>query len=263
LGQELFLDGLARGFDAILLAVGDLPDGKQEIFGLPCTPTGLVVEPETFQTTRPGVFAAGSAVKRVPQLVRAMSEGRSVAQCIDQFLTGRKIHRPDRPLSSVMGRLGKEEVQLFMNGVSSAGRCSPSCGALAGFNSQEATGEAQRCLHCDCRSVGHCELQRYAEIYQVDPSRFRSQRRPFEQQRQPGGIIFEPGKCILCGICVQLAEQAKEQLGLTFIGRGFNVQIGAPFRHTITEGLQKVAAQCVEHCPTGALVFDDSPDQKG
>jgi NADH dehydrogenase/NADH:ubiquinone oxidoreductase subunit G len=44
-------------------------------------------------------------------------------------------------------------------------------------------------------------------------------------------------------------------LGLTFVGRGFDVRLVAPFNRTIEEGLQKVAAECVKHCPTGALVL--------
>ena len=74
---------------------------------------------------------------------------------------------------------------------------------------------------------------------------------------QPGGIIFEPGTCIVRGICVKLTELAREPLGLTFIGRGFDVRVAAPFNHTIAQGLQRVAAECVHHCQTGALVFAD------
>jgi NADH dehydrogenase/NADH:ubiquinone oxidoreductase subunit G len=97
-----------------------------------------------------------------------------------------------------------------------------------------------------------------------DASRFRSQRRPFEQQLQRGGVIFEPGKCILCGICVKLAEMAAEPLGLTFIGRGFDVRVAAPFDRPIEEGVSAVAAECVLHCPTGALVFaDENRDNSG
>jgi NADH dehydrogenase/NADH:ubiquinone oxidoreductase subunit G len=98
-------------------------------------------------------------------------------------------------------------------------------------------------------------LQHYAQVYGAEASRFRSERRPFEQQLQPGGVIFEPGKCILCGICVKLTELAREPLGLTFIGRGFDVRVATPFNRSIEEGLQKVAEECVKHCPTGALEF--------
>jgi NADH dehydrogenase/NADH:ubiquinone oxidoreductase subunit G len=102
-------------------------------------------------------------------------------------------------------------------------------------------------------------LQHYAQVYGADASRFRSERRPFEQQAQPGGVIFEPGKCILCGICVRLTELARESLGLTFIGRGFDVRVAAPFNAAIQEGLRRTAEECVRHCPTGALAFSDKP----
>ena len=98
-------------------------------------------------------------------------------------------------------------------------------------------------------------LQHYAQVYGADAGRFRGERRPFEQQRQPGGILFEPGKCILCGICVKLCEMAAEPLGLTFVGRGFDVRVAASLGGSIEAGLQKVADECVAQCPTGALVF--------
>ncbi|HWQ92011.1 MAG TPA: hypothetical protein VN673_10095, partial [Clostridia bacterium] len=59
-------------------------------------------------------------------------------------------------------------------------------------------------------------------------------------------------------ICVKLTELAREPLGLTFIGRGFDVRVAAPLHHSVQEGLQKCAAECVEHCPTGALVFAEN-----
>ena len=105
-------------------------------------------------------------------------------------------------------------------------------------------------------------LQHYAQAYGANANRFRAERKGFEQVQQPGGIIFEPGKCILCGICVKLTELAREPLGLTFIGRGFYVRISAPLNRTIEDGLQRVAEECVCHCPTGALVFKDKADNK-
>jgi NADH dehydrogenase/NADH:ubiquinone oxidoreductase subunit G len=132
------------------------------------------------------------------------------------------------------------------------------CDRCAGLSRHEAAREASRCLHCDCRSSGNCVLQHYAQVYGADAHRFRSERRRFEQQSQPGGVIFEPGKCILCGICVKLTEMAREPLGLTLIGRGFDVKISAPLNHSIEEGLQKVAEECVRQCPTGALTFREN-----
>jgi len=219
-------------------------------------PGGIKTNADTFQTSQLQVFAAGRAVRPMSHLVRAMADGKAAAECIHRFLLGKKVARADKPFSSVMGRLDKAELGTFV----AASHAVPSvsaCDTCAGFTKQEAGVEASRCLHCDCRSSGDCALQTYAQNYGADASRFRQQRRKFEQQHQPGGIVFEPGKCILCGICVKLTELAAEPLGLAFIGRGFDVRVAAPFNRTIQDGLQKVAAECVEHCPTGALAFGE------
>jgi ferredoxin len=254
LGSDVTIDGLLRGFDAVLLAMGELSKTEGEALGLEMAPGGIKVRPETCQTSRPPVFAAGRAVKVLNQLVRAMSEGQAAAQCIHQFLVGSQVQRPDKPFSSIMGRIEKDELQIFLHQASPARSAAP-CDTCAGLARPEAAAEAARCLHCDCRSTGDCALQSYAQIYGADAGRFRQQRRKFVQQSQPGGVIFEPGKCILCGICVKLAEQAREPLGLAFIGRGFDVRVAAPFDHAIEEGLKQAARECVEHCPTGALVL--------
>lgn len=254
LGTDVTFDGLLRGFDAILVATGELSKAEGEALGLEMTPGGIKTHPETFQTNRPGVFAAGRAVRPMTQIIRAMSDGQSAAECIHQFVSGRAIRRSGKPFSSIMGRLDPGELKEFLRTAAPSASVSP-CDACAGYTRKEAATEASRCLHCDCRSSGQCVLQHYAQVYGADASRFREQRRKFEQHEQPCGVIFEPGKCILCGICVKLTELAREPLGLTFIGRGFDVRIGAPLNHTIEDGLQKVAAECVEHCPTGALVF--------
>jgi NADH dehydrogenase/NADH:ubiquinone oxidoreductase subunit G len=70
-------------------------------------------------------------------------------------------------------------------------------------------------------------------------------------------VIFEPGKCIDCGLCIQIAAAAGETLGLAFVGRGFDVRVAVPLDHSLEAALQKVAAQCVAACPTAALAWKD------
>lgn len=256
LGDHVTFEGLSRGFDAILLTTGEMAAGEGERLGLRQDGKCVQNDPNTCLTHVPKVFAAGAVAKPVRQLVRAMAEGRAAAECVTRFLEGRKVQRSEKVFSSVMGRLDPGELRQFLLSTNTGGSVAP-CDRCAGFTAPEAASESARCLHCDCRSSGECLLQHYAQVYEADASRFRAERRKFEQLAQPGGVIFEPGKCILCGICVRLAELAREPLGLTFIGRGFDVRVAAPFNHTIEEGLQKTAAECVRHCPTGALTFGE------
>lgn len=254
LGREVTAEGLTRGFDAILLTVGELTIQDVPKLGVPMAGKLVKTDPNTSQTHVERVFAAGSCVRPQKQLVKAMAEGRATAECVHRFLIGKPVRRPEKPFTSMMGKLAPAELKTFILASKAGGSVSP-CDRCAGHSKAEAATESSRCLHCDCASSGNCVLQHYAQVYNADASRFRTERRQYEQQEQPGGIIFEPGKCIVCGICVKLAELAAEPLGLTFIGRGFDVRVSAPFDRTIEEGLQKVAAECVEQCPTGALVF--------
>jgi len=269
LGVQIQLDELRTQFDAVLLALGELSEQDAKETGLsdfvsdpeskPSAidsqiPSLITADPNTLQTAIPNVFATGSSVRPARQLVRALAEGKAAAECIGRFLEGKIPNRPARPFSSIIGRLQPDELKRFLPRANAIPGVTP-CDRCAGLNRAEAPLEASRCLHCDCQSSGNCLLQHYAQAYNVDAGRFRSDRRLFERQLQPGGIVFEPGKCILCGICIKLTELAAEPLGLTFIGRGFDVRIGAPLNHTLEEGLKKTAAECVEQCPTGALTF--------
>jgi ferredoxin len=258
IGRSPSVDELSRQFHAVLIATGQLPPASADLPGLDRTATGLTINPLTHQTDRANVFAAGSAVKPIKQLVRAMAEGRDVAGGIHQFLRGQPVRLPAKPLSSVMGRIGDVELAIFLKTANPAPRTVPSAGLRTLFAPTEAQSEAARCLHCDCRSAGNCRLQEYAQIYGANPNRFARERRPFEQHLHPARVIFEPGKCILCGICIHIAQQAAEPLGLTFVQRGFNVQVAAPMGRPFADGLQKVAVECVECCPTGAIAFQDN-----
>jgi NADH dehydrogenase/NADH:ubiquinone oxidoreductase subunit G len=74
-------------------------------------------------------------------------------------------------------------------------------------------------------------------------------------------IVYEPEKCIRCGLCVEISAQ-EESLGLTYIGRGFDVRVSVPFNETIATVLQKTAAECVAACPTGAMAFKNHDENR-
>jgi ferredoxin len=171
--------------------------------------------------------------------------------------TGAPAPKPKR-FNVSMGRLMEGELEEFLKTASGAPRTEPKGGAEAGFTPEEAVAEAVRCLHCDCRKADSCRLRRYSEEYGARQRQYATEGRPrFRPLLRRGDVLFEPGKCIKCGICVRITEQKREALGLAFIGRGFDVQIGVPFNAALEEALKVTAKECVEACPTAALAFKD------
>jgi NADH dehydrogenase/NADH:ubiquinone oxidoreductase subunit G len=67
--------------------------------------------------------------------------------------------------------------------------------------------------------------------------------------------VFEPGKCIRCGICVRLAAKYNERPGLTYMGRGYDVEIAVPFDENIKDAIKKAGSLLAEACPTGAIAL--------
>jgi len=122
--------------------------------------------------------------------------------------------------------------------------------------------EAARCLHCDCRKPASCKLRTYSARYGANQREFTADERAHVQLiGQQGSVVYEPGKCIKCGLCVKITKRAGEALGLTFIGRGFSAKVAVPFGETLEQGLQQAARECVETCPTGALAFRDAEEK--
>jgi len=161
-----------------------------------------------------------------------------------------------------MGKIQDGEIDVFLEQASRSVRIEPADGESEGYSAAEAQEEARRCLHCDCRKRTDCKLRVYSSEYGARQRRYAiARRKPFRQNRQHGGIVYEPGKCIKCGICVRITERERESLGLAFIGRGFDVEVGVPFNESLEAGLEKTACLCAEKCPTGAIALqDDIPE---
>lgn len=261
-GCAVDIEQLRSGFGAVLVAVGELKSGDGPSLRLPLTGAGVrIVRAETFLSGVDRVFAAGSAVRPVKQLVKAMAEGQAAGEAISEFLNGREPRKSGKLFSSLMGRIEATELKLFQDRVSPGPRVVAGAGATCGYSPSEAADESSRCLHCDCRAAGDCRLQHYSQVYGAEFGRFPRQRRAFEQHQHPARVLFEPGKCILCGICVHIASEAAEPLGLTFVGRGFDVRVSAPLNEEFSLGLQRVAVECAEACPTGAIAIASPTDR--
>jgi len=254
IGDNLSLEDLRKGFEAVFVAVGTLELEGVESMGLKPGRNGIAVDGKTYQTNLPGVFAGGDAVHKRKLTVRAVADGKEAAASIAQYLSGEAAEGPAKPFNTRIGKVKDEEKEAFAACGSAESRVSPVRDG-DGLTDEQARLEAGRCLHCDCRKADNCRLREHSEGYGARPGRYKGDRRPFAQQRQHPEVIYESGKCIDCGLCIQIAANAGEKLGLAFVGRGFDVRVAVPFDYSMAQALEHAAAKCVAACPTGALAF--------
>ena len=186
--------------------------------------------------------------------IRASALGKDAAIRVDQQLTGLPVTGERRLFNSRFGRLTPGENIEYLKESPAADRLEPVHGIHAGYTREEVMAEAARCMHCDCRKLANCKLRDYSDEYKADQKRYQGpERKPLTKIIQHDTVIYEPMKCIKCGICVRITSEYKEELGLTFIGRGFDVTIGVPFSESLKSGLTHTAERAAEACPTGAL----------
>jgi len=243
---------LSDSNDALVIAVGKGQSGASE-WGLPMHTKGIEANGNTYQVGDTGVFAVGSALKPSKLAIRVLGQGKEAAFSVDQYLRKEGLKGERSMFNSRFGKLQPAEYSEYLKESVEGKRLEPET-AGKGLSAEQVMEEAGRCLHCDCRDMHSCSLRIFSDIYGADQKRFKSEERLMcTKQDQHEHIIYEPSKCIKCGICVRITEKYKDDFGLTFIGRGFDVVVGVPFNETIGAGLKQAALEVADACPTGAL----------
>lgn len=244
---------LCEEFDAVVVATGNYTSDLDS-WALENNGKQLIVNKRTWQTNIDHVFAIGNVNRSVQLAIRSLAQGKEVAVSIQQLFSGQQVTGEQRPFNSTLGRLLEEEFGEYMKEGSGAKRQEPEKETGKGFDVEQASIEASRCLHCDCRKPDNCKLRNYATEYQASKKRFLTgSRKPVKKYLQHSQLVYEPGKCIKCGICVRLTAKHKEKFGMTFIGRGFDCVVGVPFDEEIEKALTDTAEKVAAACPTGAL----------
>ncbi len=253
---EQFKTEIQKYFDAIVFTSGDITKTNVGDFGLNATPTGLIANKESFMVDGSGIFACGSTLFPLKMAVKAVAHGKEAAFSVHKFLGGKPVaNRYDR-FNSKFGLLQPSEIIEYLKESVEVNVITPKGGRLAGFTAQEAVEEAKRCLHCDCRKPNTCKLRLYADEYKIDRKKYSlGERNTLKKHFQHETVVYEPEKCIKCGLCIEITSKNKELTGLTYIGRGFDVRVDIPFNRELGEALTQTAKECVNACPTGAISF--------
>jgi len=263
LGDRLLWGELKDSYDAVVLATGTLDPLMWANSGLEISDRTIHVNRKTFETNIAGWYAGGNAIGEGRLAIRSAAHGKAIAASIQRSWdrTSTKVE-PPRPFHSVIGKLQPGEAEEFLKEAAACPPIHPKSGFGGGFSEEEAVQEAARCFHCDCRKYESCRLRQYAEEYGSQPRRFRSGlRRRFRKVLQHDWVIYEPSKCIRCGLCVRITRAAGEEIGLTFVRRGFDISVEAPFGEPLSRALTKTALECVEACPTAALALRERKEK--
>ena len=254
IGKDVSMSQLQEQFDAVAIASGQIESVALETWGLEFSDKGIKANPKTGATSVQGVFAAGSVVKAPATILKLVQGAKTLARCINQFLHGEPLLGIVEMYNHKMGWLQEGEIEVFVSGSNPIPRIDPKNLEANGFSQAEAEEETTRCMHCDCRAKDHCSLRIHSDEYDAKQIEFKGETRAkHEHLNQNAGAVYEPGKCIKCGLCVRVTKDEGEEFGFTFVGRGFDIKAGVSLNKTLDQGLEKVAEKVVEACPTGAL----------
>ncbi len=191
-GSEYLLD-----VDTVVPAIGLRADLDCLVgAGIDTTRWGTIqVDPVTYQTSRPGVFAAGDVHVGPWIAIGAVAGGQEAAESIDRFCQGRDL-AADRGLSQGAQALQRwvdlpldeekqprEEMPRIAPDVS----CTSFDEINTGYTEAQARREAERCLNCAvCSECLQCVAA--CKAHAVDHSM-----RPAIREVQVGAVILAPG----------------------------------------------------------------------
>jgi heterodisulfide reductase subunit A-like polyferredoxin len=120
----------------------------------------VAVNPNTFATSREGVFAAGDATTGTAFVIEAVAAGHKAAENIVKFLRGEKVESRDHvelPVvrmspTDIANRIGRGEIDVMprvrMAALDSQARRQTFEEVNLGYQEEEARREAERCLQC-------------------------------------------------------------------------------------------------------------------
>ncbi len=108
------------------------------------------------------------------------------------------------------------------------------------------------CLFCE--KDKQCDLQSIATYAGVNKLRFEGLKSSHEIDKSCTSIKRDPNKCIMCRRCEAICNKVQGVGVYSGVNRGFDSFVGTAENVTIADTHCTYCGQCVNVCPTGALV---------
>ncbi len=258
IGQEQDLSGLANA------TLGDIRLTKWR---------SIDADPETFQTSVPGVFAGGDVMTGPAAAIDAIAAGRKAALVIDRFLETGTVEKFHAAFSSRKTALSPLDPAFFEQFEHQARSTMPKLDDHArrdtwmevdtGVDARAVAHETGRCLSCGCSSVFDCDLQVLSTNYDANQEQYKGRVKKHKVDDRHPNIILDANKCILCGRCVRYCGELIGVHALGFQNRGFETLVKPTLDRALQDTTCIACGNCIEVCPTGAITFKASLEKPG
>ncbi len=245
IGQTV--DGTCAGDDALLNKWGN-----------------FAVNDQTLQSPLPWVFAGGDCVTGPDIAISAIGAGKRAAAAIDEFLKTGAITAFNEPYTCTKGRWQDLPNETYQNILEDPRREVPAVEpnlrkttfeeSSRTWDTDTAMAEAARCLACGCTERYDCSLRNYATAYGVTHDA-GAPARPLPIDENHPIITRDPGKCILCGLCLKVCREMEGVSALSFYETNDVLTIGPNDHRPLDFTVCVSCGHCAMVCPTGALTL--------
>jgi formate dehydrogenase major subunit len=269
--------------DTVLGAIGQGPElswvesEPEEIRGgLEVSRQGrLVVDPNTFRTGVPKIFAGGDVNLGATTVVEAIGDGRRASYAMDYWLRGhdlddpqvrRVVSEPQPSFLTIVPFTDDVKEPKAVMGKKEADDRKANFGEYEyGYTHDQAMGEAARCLQCTCEAIGHCDLREAAIEYETTLNMAIDERsiqdnpyvginHGYGRDETHSFILRDYSRCIDCGRCAQVCKDIVGAGCYDFIGKGFDSLVTTADYVSLNETPCVSCGRCAETCPVGALM---------
>ncbi len=249
----------------IITAIGQIVDNECIARDDLTTKHGTILTSgTTTETSIPGVFSGGDCVSGPDIAIGAIGAGKTAALQIDEYLRTGKCTPLFEPYNCSKGpwdKIPSEEYKwvipserLEIPTLPAESRKTTFQESTRTWDGESAMQEAARCLSCGCTERYSCTLRHYASEYgvafdQITPAR------PLPIDDNHPFIIRDPGKCILCGLCLKICREMEGSSALSFYETDSVLTIGPNDHRPLDMTACVACGHCATVCPTGALSF--------